>query len=52
MEDFTKSIHEHLGPAATADDFEDELEEFYTPTFELYEDEETKPLIIPDGDDT
>ena len=51
MEEFTKSIHEHLGPAATADDFEDEFEEFHTPTFEPYEDEETKPLVIPERDD-
>ena len=40
MEEFTKSIHEHLGPAATADDFEDEFEEFYTPTFNLNKDKE------------
>ena len=52
MEEFTKSIHEHLGPAATADDFEDEFEEFHTPTFESHEDEETKPLVIPERDDT
>ena len=50
--EFTKSIHECLGPAATADDFEDELEEFYTPTFEPYEDKETKPLVIPERDET
>ena len=47
MTAFTKSIHKHLGPAMTADDFEDDFKELYTPTFKPCEDEETKPLIFP-----
>ena len=46
MKEFIKSIHKHLGPAATADDFDDEFEEFYTPTFNLNKDKETQKGMI------
>lgn len=51
MTESTKSIHKRLGPAAIADDFEDDIEELLTQPFELYEDKETKPIIIPDRDE-
>ena len=50
MAEFTLKVEAAIGPAATEADFVDKLEEFQTPTFKPYEDEDTKPTVIPDRD--
>ena len=48
MAEFTEAVHVSLGPAAIKADFEIELNDFHTPTFDPYEDADTKPVITPD----
>ena len=51
MAEFNLNVDAAIGPTVTQADFVDELEEFQTLTFEPYEDEDTKPTVIPDRDD-
>ena len=51
MEAFNTEIHKVLGPAATAEDVKDEFEDSETPIYEAYQDDETKPYIVPDRDE-
>ena len=48
--EFDLNIEASIGPSATEAHFVDKFKEFQTPTFEPYEDEDTKPTIIPDHD--
>ena len=50
MAEFTLQVEAAIGPAVTEADFVDKLEEFQIPTFEPYEDKDTKPTVIPDRD--
>ena len=49
--DYLVKIHQSLGPSATADDVKDEFEDIQTPIYEPYQDDETKPYIVPDRDE-
>lgn len=52
MQAYTNQVHEVLGPSATVEELKDEIEEdIETPTFLPYEDEETKPYVVPDRDE-
>ena len=51
MTEFTLNVEAAIEPAATKADFVDKLQDFQTPIFEPYEDEDIKPTVIPDCDD-
>ena len=51
MNDFLKNIQQTLGEIANDSDFTDEFDEFNTPTYEPYQDNDTKPQITLDRDD-
>ena len=51
MNEFNELIKKSLGPPAEESDFTDEFEDFQTPTFEPYEGDEVKPLLIPERDE-
>jgi hypothetical protein len=52
-EKFDIAIEEKFGPAMNKDDFQNDpdYEDFITPTYDFYEDDEVSPYKMPDIDD-
>ena len=49
MNEFTESVNQKLGPSAIIDELTGEIgEEVETPEFKLYQDQTTKPCVVPD----